>query len=285
MADIVEFAPAKINLALHVTGQRADGYHLIESIVVFAQAGDRLSVSAAQTDSFGVDGPFADALSGENDNLVLRAREAMRAVVAGAGPTDIRLEKHLPVAAGIGGGSADAAACLRALRRLWSAPLSDAELHAIAARLGADVPMCLQSRPLVATGIGDVVEPVSTLPPMPIVLVNPNVAVSTPEIFKRLTDKNNPGIALTADNAAEGWVAALQTLRNDLQPPAEALFPDITDCRSALTDSGAAIARMSGSGATCFGLFADGQKAAAAAAAIRNAHPAWYVCATVTLAG
>ncbi len=285
MPDIVEFAPAKINLALHVIGQRADGYHLIDSIVAFAQAGDRLIVSAASTDTFSIEGPFAGALAAESDNLVLRARDAMRATVSTTDPVSILLEKNLPVAAGIGGGSADAAACLRALRRLWSLPLSDRELSAIAIGLGADVPMCLRSRPLVAMGIGDIIEPVSAMPAMPAVLVNPNLALSTPEVFRHLAHKNNTGIPRPAADTADGWITALQTLRNDLQAPAEALQPAISDCCSILSDSGALLARMSGSGATCFGLYADGQKAAEAAESIRMAHPAWYVCATATLPG
>ena len=285
MPDIVELAPAKINLALHVTGQRSDGYHLIESIVVFAQAGDRLTFRKAPADGFSVEGPFAGALSEENDNLVLRARDALREAVSTTPPVSILLEKNLPVSAGIGGGSADAAACLRGLRRLWSLPLSDEDLAAIAIGLGADVPMCLWSQPLVAKGIGDIIEPVAALPAMPMVLVNPSLPVSTPDVFRQLMQKNNKGIALPPAETAEDWIAALQALRNDLQAPAEVLLPAISDCRSALAGSGTSLVRMSGSGATCFGLFADGQKAAAATETIRTDHPSWYACATVTLPG
>ena len=283
MPDSVEFAPAKINLALHVTGQRPDGYHLIESIVAFVQTGDRLTARDASSDTFTLDGPFADALSRESDNLVLRARDTLRAKTVTTTPVSIHLEKNLPVAAGIGGGSADAAACLRALQRLWSLPDSPADLSGIAIGLGADVAMCLRPHPLFATGIGDVIETVSAMPTMPMVLINPKVPVLTPEVFQSLDNKNNPGITPPTADTAEQWIAALQGLRNDLQAPAEEMLPVIADCSSALTDNGALLARMSGSGATCFGLYADVQRAAAAAEAIRAVHAAWYVTATATL--
>ena len=286
MPDIIEeFAPAKINLALHVTGQRSDGYHLIETIVVFADVGDRLTVRDAQSDAFTICGPFAPALSGDSSNLVLDARDALRADARSSRPVSIQLEKNLPVASGIGGGSADAAACLRGLRRLWSLRHSDAELADIGVALGADVPMCLASKPLFAAGIGDEIEPVSALPTMPMVLVNPNLAVSTPEVFKRLMRKTNPGVTLPAGGSFDDWVAALTSMRNDLEPPAETVLPAVAECRSALSDNGALIARMSGSGATCFGIYDDGQKAADAADAIRSTHPTWYVCATSTQPG
>ncbi len=282
---VEEFAPAKINLALHVTGQRSDGYHLIETIVAFADVGDRLTVQDAQSDAFTICGPFASALSGDRGNLVLDARDAMRADAGCSRPVSIQLEKNLPVASGMGGGSADAAACLRGLRRLWSLPHSDAELAEIGAALGADVPMCLTSKPLFASGIGDEIEPIAALPTMQMVLVNPNLAVSTPEVFKRLMHKTNPGIILPACGSSEDWITALTSMRNDLEPPAETVLPAVVECRSALSDSGALIARMSGSGATCFGIYGDGQKAADAADAIRSTHPTWYVCATSTLSG
>ncbi len=286
MPDIVEeFAPAKINLALHVTGQRSDGYHLIETIVAFADVGDRLTVQDAQSDAFSICGPFASSLSDDSGNLVLDALDALRTDARSSRSVSIQLEKNLPVASGIGGGSADAAACLRALRRLWSLSHSDAELADIGVALGADVPMCLASKPLFASGIGEEIKPVSALPTMPLVLVNPNLAVSTPEVFKRLTHKTNPGITLPAGDSGEDWITTLTSMRNDLEPPAETVLPAVAECRSALSDSGALIARMSGSGATCFGLFDNGQKAAEVADAIRSAHPTWYVCATSTLSG
>lgn len=286
MLDVVEeFAPAKINLALHVTGLRSDGYHLLETIVAFADVGDRLTVQDAQSDAFTICGPFAPALSGDSGNLVLDARDAMRSDAKSSRPVSIQLEKNLPVSSGIGGGSADAAACLRALRRLWSLPHSDAELADMGVALGADVPMCLTSKPLFASGIGDEIEPVSEMPTMPLVMVNPNLAVSTPEVFKRLTHKTNPGITLPAGGSGDDWIAALKSMRNDLEAAAEAVLPAVSECRSALSDSGALIARMSGSGATCFGIYGDGQKAADAADTIRSTHPTWYVCATSTLPG
>jgi 4-diphosphocytidyl-2-C-methyl-D-erythritol kinase len=264
-----ELAPAKINLALHVTGQRSDGYHLLDSIVVFAGVGDRITVAPADTLTLQVTGPHGAAISG--DNLVLRAARAF----GGHRGAAIILDKILPVSSGIGGGSADAAATLRALAALWGAPLPADVLS-----IGADVPVCLAGVPARMTGIGEGISPLPALPPAWLVLVNPGVSVSTPVVFKALTRKDNtplprelPRLKTTADLAA--W---LLMLRNDLEPPATAHLPVIATVKSALSaQQGCLIARMSGSGATCFGLFADPLSAAAATRAIRTANPAWWV--------
>jgi 4-diphosphocytidyl-2-C-methyl-D-erythritol kinase len=267
-----EFAPAKINLALHVTGQRSDGYHLLDSLVVFAGVGDRVAVAPAHDLTLQVTGPFGAGLSAD-DNLVLRAARAF-GVARGA---LIMLDKSLPLSSGMGGGSADAAATLRALAGLWGVPLPNpADVLAI----GADVPVCLAGRPARMTGIGEGVVPLPALPPAWLVLVNPGVSVSTPQVFKALTRKENtalpreiPRMKTTADLAA--W---LMMLRNDLEPPAVAHLPVIATVKSALSAQyGCLLSRMSGSGATCFGLFADPLTAAAAARAIRAAQPAWWV--------
>jgi 4-diphosphocytidyl-2-C-methyl-D-erythritol kinase len=289
MADIVETAWAKINLALHVTGQRTDGYHLLESLVTFAEVGDRLSFQHSIDDRFTISGPFAGDLTPTFDNMVLRARDALRdaAIASGfeAPPVAIHLEKHLPVASGIGGGSADAAACMRGLLRCWNVPAAELDLDAIAAGLGADVSMCLVSRPLFAAGIGEKTKRIEAMPAMEIVLVNPRVAISTPEVFGRLQNKNNPAMAIPRAGVTEDLAMALGELRNDLEAPATALAPIIAKATDALSHTDALLVRMSGSGATIFGLFGNVQRAESAAKSIRAAYPAWYVCASTTLPG
>jgi 4-diphosphocytidyl-2-C-methyl-D-erythritol kinase len=285
-AGLVELAPAKINLALHVTGQRADGYHLLESIVTFAGEGDRLCFAQAESDTFGLSGRFAGELrlgtSGPQTNLVLKARDALRASLEGRGmaapPVAIHLEKNLPIASGIGGGSADAAAALRGLLRLWDARLEDAELFRLALTLGADVPMCLKSRPLLARGIGDELSFLGSMPPLAMVLGNPMVGVSTPEIFRRLSTKHNPGIPVLSG----AWGQDLAASRNDLEPVARALAPEIAELSAMIAAEGAWLTRMSGSGATCFGLFETPAAAANAAENLRHRRPDWYFAATET---
>lgn len=283
-SDIVETARAKINLALHVTGQRPDGYHLIESLVTFAETGDRLTFHDADDWRFTLSGPFASDLSREN--LVLLARDSLREAALRLGhatpPVAIHLEKNLPVASGLGGGSADAAACLRGLSRIWNLPGTTQDLADIAISLGADVPMCLSSRPLVAAGIGDRIVPLETLPPLAIVLVNPGTAIATPVVFGGLPNKNNPAMTVPKARTTGELVMELQVLRNDLQAPAQSIAPIIADVIDAISGSGALLARMSGSGATCFGLYSDDQKANQAAETLRTAHPSWYVCASTT---
>lgn len=187
-------APAKINLALHVTGRRPDGYHLLETLVVFADHGDRITVTAAEADGFAVCGPFATGVPLDTSNLVLRARDLLRTAFPAAArqPVHIRLEKNLPPASGIGGGSSDAAATLRGLCAAWSLELPAPELMRHAAPLGADLPMCVAARPLIARGIGAEVEPVERLPSLPLVVVNPGAPVATPDVFRRLARRDNP---------------------------------------------------------------------------------------------
>ncbi len=272
MTTETALARAKVNLALHVVGRRADGYHLLDSLVVFADFGDRITVAPGQGLRLTVTGPQGGGLTADADNLCLRAARAM------AGPgAQITLEKHLPVASGIGGGSADAAATLQALARLWRVPLPDA---AAVLALGADVPVCLAGRPARMEGVGEVL---SLLPPLPaawLVLVNPGVAVSTPAVFRALERRDNARLPATLPRlaTAEELAAFLMMQRNDLEAPAMALAPVIGQVRSALSaQSGCLMARMSGSGATCFGLFPDALNAAAAAAALRRAQPGWWV--------
>lgn len=287
-----ETAPAKINLCLHVTGQRADGYHLLDSIVTFAALGDQLTFSPAKTDSFHLEGRFGPLLSAEPEaqNLVLKARDLLREALVASGhpapPVAITLEKNLPVAAGIGGGSADAAAAIRGLLQLWQAEIEGDVLSALAVRLGADVPMCMTSRPLRVSGIGDVLQPLSHMPAFAVVLGNPLKGVSTPAIFQQLTTKTNPPAGASPQNASTGdWIAWLADLRNDLEPPARALLADISALSERMADSGAELVRMSGSGASCFGIYSDFVAAQAAADSLSRRRPDWYFAATTTMAG
>ncbi len=272
-AAVEGFAPAKVNLALHVTGRREDGYHLLDSLVVFADVGDRLTAMADAALSLHVTGPRAAGVPTDAGNLVLRA-----AALLGAGRgARIVLEKHLPAAAGIGGGSSDAAAALRVLARLWGLPLPDAT--AVLA-LGADVPVCLSARPARMRGIGEALGPLPPLPPLWLVLVNPGVPVPTGPVFAALARRDNAPLPPTLPRLGDaGMLAAwLRTCRNDLEPPACALVPAVGQVLSALAvQRGCLLARMSGSGATCFGLFATASGAAAAAAALRAAAPGWWV--------
>ncbi|MFK3777925.1 4-(cytidine 5'-diphospho)-2-C-methyl-D-erythritol kinase [Agrobacterium sp. NPDC089420] len=284
--ETIEAAPAKINLALHVTGQRPDGYHLLETLVTFTEAGDSIRVRDADADTFSISGPFGDLLrAGDGgDNLVTRARDRLRDVLAATGrsghPVAIDLEKNLPVASGIGGGSADAAAVLRALLRHWHASMEPERLASLALTLGADVPMCLASRPLIARGIGEEIEPVTDLPRLFLVLANPLKAVSTPEIFRRLQSKTNPRLPA---HAAIRWTDFLAQSRNDLQPAAQALLPEIGEVIELLSQEDAAFVRMSGSGATCFGLFHSFDAALNAETSLRKQRPGWYFQATRTI--
>ncbi len=278
-----EHAPAKINLALHVTGQRADGFHLLESLVVFTEFGDRITVAAADEDSFVVMGHFAAQVPLDGGNLVIRARDALREAnpEATAAPVAITLEKNLPIASGIGGGSSDAAAALRALARHWSI---DGDLSMLALTLGADVPMCLLARPLLARGIGEIVDRLENYPSLPLVLVNPGVGIATPDVFRSLASRENPSFSPPpADPEPAHVIEWLRATRNDLETPAKALAPAIAEALDALRGTGAAFARMSGSGATCFGVFETADAAANAAKAIELARPGWFAIATSSM--
>ncbi|AMY67416.1 4-(cytidine 5'-diphospho)-2-C-methyl-D-erythritol kinase [Frigidibacter mobilis] len=275
-----EFAPAKVNLALHVTGQRADGYHLLDSLVVFAGVGDRLTAEPAEGLSLDVTGPRAEGVPTGPENLVMRAA---RLLDPGRGARLV-LDKHLPAAAGIGGGSSDAAAALRALARLWGLPLPAAGATAV---LGADVPVCLDPRPRRMAGIGDVLSEVPPLPPAWLVLVNPGVPVPTPAVFRALARKDGtplPPLPVCTD--APSLAALLRGMRNDLEPPARGLQPRVTEALAALgAQPGCLLARMSGSGATCFGLFAREAQAQGAATALALSRPGWWVRAARMLPG
>lgn len=278
-------APAKINLALHVTGRRDDGYHLIESLVVFTRAGDEICAAPAESDELIVAGRYAAHVPISDANLIVRARDAMRARYGGvaAQPVRLRLTKNLPVASGVGGGSSDAAATMRILARLWDIAAEDAELADIGLMLGADVPMCLAARPLLARRIGDEIEMLPRFPQIPVVLVNPAAPLSTAHVFAALSRPNNPSMpVISAAGSTTEIVDWLAATRNDLEPAAATLAPEIGDVLAGLRARGALIARMSGSGATCFGIFGSLPEAEAAAAGLSGLRPEWFVAATVT---
>jgi 4-diphosphocytidyl-2-C-methyl-D-erythritol kinase len=275
-------APAKINLALHVTGQRADGYHLLDSLVTFTDFGDELAFAASETDEFIIDGPFAAALLEQDagKNLVVKARDALRTLAQSRScpPVSIRLTKNLPIASGLGGGSSDAAAALGGLNEFWGLALTAGVLSAAGLALGADVPMCLAGKPLRAAGIGEEITRLDAFPALDLVLVNPGVEVSTADIFKALVKKDNRPMSSKANlSSFHAACEFLSAQHNDLQRPAIALEPVIADCLSALEDSGAMLVRMSGSGATCFGIFTNGANAARAAGVIGRKNPQWFV--------
>ncbi|MDQ0315857.1 4-(cytidine 5'-diphospho)-2-C-methyl-D-erythritol kinase [Amorphus orientalis] len=279
---VQEAARAKINLALHVVGRRTDGYHLLESLVAFPTVGDTLTVAPGRSLDLHIEGPFAGSVPDGPDNLVLRAAEAL-AIAAGDGqPRGARIDLHkaLPAASGIGGGSADAAAALRALSLVWDLNLPLEVLAKIGSSFGADIAMCVWQRSLIARGIGDEITPVGPLPDAGIVLANPGVPVATPDVFQRLERRDNaPLPALPAQfGDLDALIGYLSDTRNDLEPAARSLAPEIDRVLSALeTAPGCRFTRMSGSGATCFGLFANEAEAHGAADALRTAFPYWWI--------
>lgn len=273
------FAPAKINLFLHVGDKRADGFHDLESLVVFARTGDELHFERAPALSLKVVGPFASKLGLEPDNLVLRAARALCAEAGIEATAKITLTKNLPVASGIGGGSADAAATLKGLNELWDLGLSQEGLFEVAAQLGSDVPVCVASEPAWMEGRGERIMLLGKVARLPIVLVNPGVAVPTGKVFAALNERRGMGVeppeALDDPGAL---LAFLESTTNDLEAPAKALAPEIGDALSVLAASpGVVFCRMSGSGATCFALFADDDAADRAAATLAERFPAWWV--------
>ena len=291
MTTVRVFAPAKINLTLHITGHREDGYHLLDSLVAFAPVGDTIVIQDGNVPSLTVDGPEAAGVPADTDNLALRAA-MMAAQGRGAAMT---LTKRLPVASGVGGGSADAAAAFRGMLSfggegeapadgMWAMPEVIIETHARGLlTLGADVPMCLMPRPLRARGIGEKLDFLA-LPPLPAVLVNPRVAVPTPDVFRALQSKSNPPMPdpLPQFTDTTGLIEFLGTCRNDLELPALALEPVIGSVLDRLVETEACrLARMSGSGATCFGLFETEDAAKSAAERLWKDHPDWWVAGGV----
>ncbi len=268
------FAPAKINMTLHVTGRRDDGYHTLDLLVMFADIGDRVTVRRADSAQLEVTGPMAEGTPPGADNLVLRAARMMGVTA------HITLEKTLPIAAGIGGGSSDAAATLRALSELTGKPIPDDTLP-----LGADAPVCCAASSGAARmrGVGDRVTPLPDLPELHAVMVNPNIPVMTTEVFHRLAKRDNAPMPdpIPAGIDAADLIEWLKEQRNDLQDAAIACEPVIEQVFSTLeVTPGCMLTRMSGSGGTCFGIYADAETAASAAGRLQESHPGWWVAAT-----
>jgi 4-diphosphocytidyl-2-C-methyl-D-erythritol kinase len=283
---LVENAPAKVNLTLRVLGRRADGYHEIESLVAFADFGDRLSFTPGRALTLAVRGPSAAQAGATGENLVLKATRALAERIPGIVPGAFDLEKNLPVAAGIGGGSADAAAALRLLVRANGIASDDPRLAAAAAATGADVPICLHSRTRLMRGIGEILSPALELPPLHAVLVNPGVALATKDVFAGWRPAAEPGPPLDlAVIASADHARLLQTLTqqpNDLEAPAIKLAPAIAGVLAALRAlPGCRLARMSGSGSTCFGLFDLATTAQGAAETLGHKYPQWWMRAGV----
>jgi 4-diphosphocytidyl-2-C-methyl-D-erythritol kinase len=271
--SLTALARAKVNLFLHIVGKRPDGYHRLDSLAVFPAIGDQLSMTPAATPAITITGPFATGLADEPNNLVLRAAQGFGVAIGRQADFAFQLVKNLPVASGIGGGSADAAAACRLVARHWNLPIPDG----LAQSLGADVPVCLASQPARMGGIGEVITAAPHLPAFGIVLVNPGVAVATPAIFKARTGAFSP-VATLPDgwNNAHTMADDLSRLSNDLEPPALQIAPAIGTALAALrADPACLLARMSGSGATCFGIYADAAVATQAAAQV--ARTGWWV--------
>lgn len=267
---LIEEAPAKLNLALHVRARRSDGYHELETLFAFCGDGDTLTIAPADTASFAVDGPFGAALAHEGDNLVLRAVRAFGGAFGEPGPLAITLTKRLPVASGLGGGSADAAAALRLLARMRGVAQDAPALMTVAVELGSDVPACLLGVAAVGRGRGEALTPVRGLGSSPVLLVNPGVPVATGPVFAGWDGVDRGRLA-----GGDPLAAAL-TGRNDLEAPALAIAPVIGDVLEALRATGPLLARMSGSGATCFALYRTEAERAAAAATIGDRAPGWW---------
>jgi len=285
---LVEYGRAKVNLTLRVVGRRVDGYHDLESVVAFADCADRLTLTAGPELHLKTVGPLAEACGETADNLVLKAARLLAERVPGLKLGEFTLDKVLPVAAGIGGGSADAAAALRLLSRLNGLALDDARVREVALATGADVPVCLASYACDMTGVGEILLPLN-LPELPCVMVNPRVPVATKDVFAALGLRNGEllvGVTDVIQAAAwpekgasiTDWVEELKIVPNDLEAPAMRIQPAIGEVLSALRASeGVLLARMSGSGATCFALFSNAGEAERAALKVRAAHPQWWV--------
>jgi 4-diphosphocytidyl-2-C-methyl-D-erythritol kinase len=285
---LIENGRAKVNLTLRVVGRRTDGYHDIESMVAFADCADHLTLTPGSELELSATGPLAGACGATSDNLVIKAARLLRERVPELKAGSFTLDKVLPVAAGIGGGSADAAAALRLLAQLNGLALDDERLHAVALATGADVPVCLASRPCVMTGVGESLQPLS-LPIMPCVMVNPRVPVATKDVFNALGLRNGELLVGATDvlrgtawpeagASVEDWVEVLAASSNDLEGPATRIQPIIGNVISALSaTNGAWLARMSGSGATCFAIYENIADAGRAADDLRRDHPEWWV--------
>jgi len=278
---LTQDAYAKVNLYLHVCGRRDNGYHELDSLIVFARTGDRITVSPADDLSLEITGPMARYIDGlTDDNLVMQAAKGLQQLCGTDQGARIVLDKRLPVAAGIGGGSGDAAATLKALCQLWRQFPDPCGLEDLALSLGADVPICMKGHANHVGGIGEVITPLPPLPDCWMVLVNPMVAVSTPAVFKARRGDFSAAMPMGGEYDFTGFIAALKGRCNDLSAPAITIAPDIEKVLGTLDQQpGCRLARMSGSGATCFGLFAMKSEAEAAQKTLKSQHPDWWTAA------
>ena len=274
-------APAKVNLYLHVTGKRPDGYHLLDSLFAFAADGDVITVEPADELSLTIVG--APDLSAGEDNIVVKAARKLAAALGAEPNVRIVLEKNLPVASGIGGGSTDAAATLKALQILWDKTLPDEKLYPLALELGADVPSCLAGKAVQVSGVGEILTPAPKIPALPVVLVNPNKPVSTPAVFKTRKPVFSEPMPFIRDcGDIDVFIGELKKRRNDLQDAACALEPAVADVLKSLEKQPLCLfSAMSGSGGTCFGLFRTAENAAEACAGLKDSRPDWWVKQTV----
>lgn len=282
MSDIItELAPAKVNLDLFVTGKREDGYHLLDSLVVFTDFGDRISVRAANDLSLEINGPYADAIPTDDSNLVMRAALALQTFAEVNQGAHIELEKNIPAAAGVGGGSADAAAAIKALIRLWGLSLDKAALMSLALSIGADVPVCMLSSPSIMRGVGENLSPLEGVPEFGMLLVNPGVDLSTPSVFKARshTFSSVPDRKVFHNHLSrDEFVKNLSQQKNDLTDAAGHLAPVVHETLRMISDlDGCLLTRMSGSGATCFGLFSDLATAKQAESALSLRDTGWWI--------
>jgi 4-diphosphocytidyl-2-C-methyl-D-erythritol kinase len=279
------FAPAKLNLFLHITGKRADGYHTLQSLMVFTDAGDELELSPQERLEIVADGPFAAALGDPADNLAYKAAALLARHYKIPPGAKIRLTKNLPVAAGLGGGSSDAAATLKGLVKLWGLPAEPGLLMELALELGADVPACLHQKPLWAEGIGEKITALNDMPKLHFVLVNPLLPTPTAQVFKNLNTRFSPEIRFSGRRkTAHEWMADLKIYRNDLTDAAITVTPAIRDVLQALAaTTGCLLHRLSGSGATCFGIYTGAEAAQSAARRLKAGYPRWWITSTALL--
>ncbi len=278
-------APAKLNLFLHITGKRDDGYHLLQSVMVFVDVGDELEFKPHDTLFLDVDGPFAGDMPQPNDNLVYKAAQMLAAEYKTNMRGAVRLTKRLPVASGIAGGSSDTAAALKGFVKLWGLPEERDRVQRIAQKLGADVPACLIGKPVWAEGIGEKLMPLPDMPPLHFVLVNPLVETPTPEVFRRFHNKYSPPIQFSGRRKSMSeWIADVKLYRNDLTDAALEVTPAIKDVLKALNETAnCQVARLSGSGATCFGIFLTADAAFTAMTTLKQQFPRWWIAPATLL--
>ncbi|EJF90504.1 4-(cytidine 5'-diphospho)-2-C-methyl-D-erythritol kinase [Bartonella tamiae] len=284
------YTPIKVNLALHVVGQQSDGYHSLESLVYFSLDGDKITYAPSNHDVVSVSGSYAKNLKNNQHNLIVKARECLTAYFPNYyRPSFLKLEKNLPLSSGLGGGSGDAAGVMQLLRHAWCLKASDKIWSELALSLGADVPMCLSAlttgKSLIAKGVGEELTLLNEACPLWLVLVNHGEEIPTAEIFKRLKNKNNTPLNLDISclKHVDSLVEALKKTRNDLYEPARSVAPKLEDVLTLLDQTGSKLSRMSGSGATCFGIFGDKRAACASASKIKEKHPTWFVKTIKTL--